>query len=189
MTESDQNGRANQPVDPVDLRLTLAGGCEEAAAVLGVAVASGATLSFAVVRLLARVQNDLYDISAVVRAAAAGEEPPVHFDDRYVERVEKAVEHYESMLEPATIAALPGGTHTGASLHHARTVVFRAERAARVVGADQLILRYLLALEVLVVVLARHANAEHGDTDWQPGLSGRLENVELWEPLPDGMGP
>ncbi|WP_182359114.1 ATP:cob(I)alamin adenosyltransferase [Tomitella gaofuii] len=189
MTSSDVTGSAQASADPVDTRLMLAGGCEEAAAVLGVAVSTGATLPFSVVRLLARVQNDLYDISARVRAVARGDDPPVELSDVYVDRVDRAVEHYEAMLAPAVVAALPGGTHTGASLHHARTVVFRAERAARAVGADPLIIRYLVALEVLVVVLARLANAEHGDTDWQPGLSGRLDEVELWEPLPEGWGP
>lgn len=188
MTESDVTEGVYGSSDLVDLRLTLAGGCEEAAAVLGVAISTGTALPYDVVRMLARIQNDLFDASAEVRAKARGEDPPVQVTEIYVERIDNAIEHYEAMLDPAPIATLPGGTHTGASLHHARTVVYRAERVARAVGkqANPTIPRYLAALEILVIVMARLANSEHGDTDWQPGLSGKLEDIDLWDPLPDG---
>ena len=70
---------------------------------------------------------------------------------------------------------LPGGTPGAALLHMARTVVRRAERSAwAALGAhgdsvNPLTARYLNRLSDLLFILARRANADHGDVLWKPG--------------------
>jgi cob(I)alamin adenosyltransferase len=69
---------------------------------------------------------------------------------------------------------LPGGTAGAASLHLARTITRRAERAT-LAAADEAPIRnelvvYLNRLSDLLFVLARRANHEAGQQDvpWRP---------------------
>jgi len=70
---------------------------------------------------------------------------------------------------------LPGGAPGAALLHVARTVVRRAERSAwTAIGAygdsvNPVTARYLNRLSDLLFILARQANAGHGDVLWRPG--------------------
>lgn len=176
-----------------DLRIAAYGACEEAAALLGVAVASGTDLSPELVRLLARVQNDLVDVSADICAPddAGGDDSAPRIDEGYVKRLERACDHFEADGAPSTGFVVPGGTTIGSALHHVRTVVRRAERVFHTAleddpaGFNPVVGPYLNRLASLLFVLARQANAEHGDTLWEAGQSARL-HVELWEtPSPE----
>lgn len=170
------------------LRVLASGECEEASALLGMAITAAAELSAEVVRALVRVQNDLIDVGADIGAPHDGvgeDDARVRIDESYVERVERACDYFSTDLDPLDGFVVPGGTTMAASLHHARTVVRRAERTAHAAleqdGVSSLPPKYLNRLGSLLLILAREANVEHGDTLWQPGLSTRLEGSELWE--------
>ncbi|MGH3446680.1 MAG: ATP:cob(I)alamin adenosyltransferase [Nocardioidaceae bacterium] len=187
MTEQDIKQEHSHRGKPVDPRRDVAGACEEAAAALGGAVALGTGLSEDVVRLLVRVQNDLVDVGADLRLPSGSEPSAVRLDEGYVQRVEHACDHFDVVLPDSSNLVVPGGTPIAAALHQARTVVDRAERVAEAAGdvVSALALTYLDHLRQLLLILARGANVEHGDTIWQPGLSGSLGGAELWEPAPE----
>jgi cob(I)alamin adenosyltransferase len=91
-----------------------------------------------------------------------------------IERLERAIDGYETELPPLKEFILPGGTRAAALLHLARTVCRRAERCvaalADVEGANlrSETIQYLNRLSDLLFVLARAANAAEGcpDVPW-----------------------
>ncbi len=170
-----------------DLRVVAYGETEEASAAIGLAISLG-SLPDPVIVLLSRLQNDLLDLGADLCAPGGGAgSPALRIDDGYVARLERACDHFNAELPALPSFAIPGGTTTAALLHHARTVVRRAERAtarARQGFGDSmnpLLGAYLNRLSSLLFILARGANAEHGDTLWQPGRSTACDGYELWE--------
>lgn len=159
-----------------DPRLAAYADVDEASSAIGVAIALGG-LPEDVTTLLAQVQNDLYDVGAdlctpVVEEARRQQK---RIDESYVERLERACDHYNADLPTLRSFVLPGGTPSAALLHVARTVVRRAERstwAALEVHGDTMnpvAVRYLNRLSDLIFILARVANAERGDVLWRPG--------------------
>lgn len=170
-----------------DLRIVAYGDTEEASAIIGLVISLGSDLPDALIVLLSRVQNDLLDLGADLctpHDGGAGS-PALRIDDGYIARLERACDHFNAELPALPSFVIPGGTGTAALLHQARTVVRRAERAttqARREFGDTMnpvLGGYLNRLSTLLFVLARGANAEHGDTLWQPGLSTTCD--ELWE--------
>ncbi|MGH3502161.1 MAG: cob(I)yrinic acid a,c-diamide adenosyltransferase [Nocardioidaceae bacterium] len=174
-----------------DPRIAAYGDCEEACALIGEAVTLGSGLSNEVVRLLARVQNDLVDVSAdICDPVMAPDTDQPRINEEYVQRLERACDHFNAELPQPSSFVVPGGTTTAATLHHARTVVRRAERTTQGAlehdsGMSRLTQSYLNRLGSLLFILARRANVEHGDTLWEPGLSATLGNTELWEAVPE----
>jgi cob(I)alamin adenosyltransferase len=165
-----------------DPRLTAFGDCDEANSAIGVAIALGA-LPSDVRDLLARVQNDLFDVGADL-ATPVVENPrhePLRVLDTDVERLESAIDHYNERLGKLDSFVLPGGSAGAALLHVARTVVRRAERhtwqAVSQFGESMspLPARYLNRLSDLLFVLARYANTVQaggeGDVLWKPAGS------------------
>ncbi|MGH3319452.1 MAG: cob(I)yrinic acid a,c-diamide adenosyltransferase [Streptosporangiaceae bacterium] len=162
-----------------DSRIHAYADCEEANAAIGVALALGGTLTRETVNLLGRVQNDLFDVGADLAAPLSSEtrNPPIRIDASYVEFLESACDHHNEGLPTLRSFILPGGTVAASLLHLARTVVRRAERTAwRALddhgdGVNPYTARYLNRLSDLLFILARTANAEHGDMLWRPGLA------------------
>lgn len=175
-----------------DPRVVAAGECEEVGALLGTAITLAAELPVEVVRVLTRVQNDLIDVGADIGTpldAPGGDDARVRVDEAYIARLERACDHFSTDLAPLDGFVLPGGTTTAAALHHARSVVRRAERTTHAAlqrdRMNPLTGTYLNRLGSLLLILAREANIEHGDALWQPGLSTHLGGAELWEPIPE----
>ena len=81
--------------------------------------------------MLARMQNDLFDLGADL-ATPETEEPPEYEPLRIVEsqvaRLESDIDSLNATLEPLRSFILPGGSAAAAHLHLARTVMRRAER-------------------------------------------------------------
>jgi len=172
-------------------RIAASGECEEAGALLGIAISLGPELSNDMVRLLVRVQNDLIDVSADISTLYHGDRPDnaaIRIDQTYLDRLERACDYFSAELPPPQSVVVHGGTTSAATLFHARTVVRRAERTTQVALEQErmnpLTGTYLNRLGTLLLILARQANVEHGDSLWQPGLSAELEDTELWEALP-----
>lgn len=171
-----------------DLRIAAYGACEEASATIGTAISFGTALPDPVITLLVRVQNDLLDLGADLCHPIGSEfdSPALRIDGHYVERLERACDHFNQQLPPLPSFLLPGGAANAAPLFQARTAVRAAERTTWAAVAEHgesmnpLVGRYLNRLSSLLFILGRLANAEHGDTLWQPGFTG-FHGVELWE--------
>jgi cob(I)alamin adenosyltransferase len=128
--------------------------------------------------MLARIQNDLFDVGADLCVPGEGGER-LRLTDAAVERLETEVEVLNAGLAPLTSFVLPGGTEAAARAHMARTVVRRAERDVARLAAETVVnpvlLRYLNRLSDHLFVLARACNADArdaggaGDVLWVPG--------------------
>lgn len=161
-----------------DPRLVAYADCDEANAAIGVAVALGQP-DEALVAVLRRVQNDLFDAGADLSTPVvpAPEYPPLRITETYIERLEAWCDEFNAELAPLNSFILPGGTPLAALLHTARTVVRRAERSAwaAVEGHPEdtsvLPAKYLNRLSDLLFILSRYTNPD-GDVLWQPGGDG-----------------
>ena len=159
-----------------DLRLHAYADVDETNAQIGVALSSGG-LDDDVVKVLTRIQNDLFDVGAdfCTPIVEDPEFPPLRIEQSYVDRLEAWCDDYNEDLPKLRSFILNGGTPGAALLPVARTVARRAERAGWAADAEHgetmnvLALKYLNRLSDLLFILARHANREHGDVLWVPG--------------------
>ncbi len=127
--------------------------------------------------IMARVQNDLFDVGADLATPDRGRERKVEdlrILDGQVARLEGEIDALNAELGELTSFVLPGGSPAAAALHVARTVCRRAERIATRLAETEIVsgpaLRYLNRLSDLLFVAARHAN-DRGAADvlWRPG--------------------
>lgn len=164
------------PVGKDDVRLAAYADCGEANAAIGVALAMSA-LPVHVVTALSSIQHDLFDLVNGIGHPGGPGVSEAHLTEAHIERLEGLCDHYSADLEIVDGYVLPGGTVTSALLYQAWSIVRRAERttwAAHSAYPDDVSLlpaRYLNRLSNLLFVLARAANAEHGDTMWYPMAS------------------
>jgi cob(I)alamin adenosyltransferase len=126
--------------------------------------------------MLARIQNDLFDLGADLCAPEDGRkaEGRLRIVEAQVERLEREIDAMNANLAPLTSFVLPGGTALAAHLHLARTIARRAETAMVALAAEEKIndaaLRYINRLSDHLFVMARAANnAGMGDVLWLPG--------------------
>lgn len=126
--------------------------------------------------MLARIQNDLFDLGADLCTPEAGRkaEGALRIIAVQVARLEQEIDAMNAGLQPLDFFVLPGGTPAAAQLHLARTIVRRAERLVASLAAAEPInteaLKYLNRLSDHLFVLSRHVN-DRGARDvlWQPG--------------------
>jgi cob(I)alamin adenosyltransferase len=161
-----------------DLRIAAYGTLDEANAVIGLARLHTADTAFDA--LLARIQNDLFDVEAdLCLPAEKGKGPGgarLNVTDAQVAWLEQTIDTLNAELEPLRTFVLPGGTPLAAHLHLARTVCRRGERLM-VELADQpgetitpAALQYVNRLSDFLFVASRHANDKGArDVLWQPG--------------------
>lgn len=169
-------------VPKTSLRVECYGTVDEANAVLGGAVVAcdmSSEVEKGIAAELEIVQNDLFDVGAdlcvpIGHAEEAGAK--LRVTPAQTSRLEAVMDRLNENLEPLKSFVLPGGTAVAAGLHHARTVVRRAERIAVELmshepeATSEEVVRYLNRLSDLLFVLARHANAAaDGDVLWTPG--------------------
>jgi cob(I)alamin adenosyltransferase len=157
------------------LRVEAFGTVDEANAAVGLARLHAPAAADA---MLARIQNDLFDLGADLctpedgrRAAGA-----LRIVAAQVERLEHEIDTMNAELQPLNSFVLPGGTACAAHLHLARTVARRAERLVAALAAAEKInaeaLKYLNRLSDHLFVLSRHVNQRGaGDVLWQPGAN------------------
>jgi cob(I)alamin adenosyltransferase len=164
-------------VDKNDHRLHAYADTDEANSSIGVAIALG-NLDPAIIELLLRVQNEMFDVGADLCTPIVEnpEYPPLRVEQSYIEALEAACDTYNELLTPLRSFILPGGTPGAALLHVARTVVRRAERSTWAAideygdGVNTLTAHYLNRLSDLLFILARAANINAGgDVLWEPG--------------------
>jgi cob(I)alamin adenosyltransferase len=128
--------------------------------------------------MLARIQNDLFDLGAdlCVPPGGAREEGRLRIVDEQVARLEREMDAMNATLSPLTSFVLPGGTPAAAHLHLARTIVRRAERLmVELAGQEEVggpALRYVNRLSDHLFVASRYANdCGAGDVLWVPGAN------------------
>ena len=162
-----------------DLRVDAYGTVDEANAAIGLARThlAGTELD----AILARMQNDLFDLGAELATPDTGAEfgyEPLRIVESQVERLENDIDALNARLEPLRSFVLPAGHPGAAALHLARTVIRRAERlmveladtAQEPVG--QPALKYVNRASDLLFVAARIANDDgKSDVLWVPGGS------------------
>jgi len=130
----------------------------------------------AVDAMLARIQNDLFDLGAdlCVPETAKRTEGRLRIVDAQVERLEHEIDSMNAELSPLTSFVLPGGTAAAAHLHLARTVARRAERLLVELAAAEPIneaaIRYINRLSDHLFVASRFVNDKGAkDVLWIPG--------------------
>jgi cob(I)alamin adenosyltransferase len=129
--------------------------------------------------MLARVQNDLFDLGADLTVPEREGKPQrerLRISEAQVKRLEDEIDELNAELRPLTSFVLPGGSPAACALHVARTVCRRAERlmvelaseAGEHVSAPAL--KYINRLSDLLFVASRYVN-DRGASDvlWVPG--------------------
>ena len=156
--------------------MTAIGEVDEANSAIGVAITFG-ELPAGIATLLARVQNEMFDVGADLATPVIQSPPypPLRIDEAYITRLESECDAYNSGLPTLRSFLLPGGSPGSTLLHVARTVTRRAERSAWAAAGEHgdsvspLPARYLNRLSDLLFILSRVSNAGHGDVLWKPG--------------------
>ena len=158
-----------------DLRVEAYGTIDEVNAVIGLVRlhTAGAALDPA----LARIQNDLFDVSADLCLAEKGPGGArLTVTDAQVTWLESEIDRINVELAPLRSFILPGGGPASAYLHLARTVCRRAERLMVALkdkegeGVTEPSLKYVNRLSDYLFVAGRYAN-DKGASDvlWTPG--------------------
>ena len=167
------------PRSKSDLRVEAYGTVDETNACIGLSrLHTGADQRLDA--MLARIQNDLFDLGADLAAPEEPDKKPGRVSLRIVEtqvtRLESEIDALNAQLSPLTSFVLPGGSPAAAALHLARTVCRRAERVmvslarkeGEIVGTDAL--KFVNRLSDFLFVAARFANgAGAKDVLWTPG--------------------
>jgi cob(I)alamin adenosyltransferase len=168
-----------QKVSKASLRVAAYGDIDETNACLGLArLHTGADPVLD--PMLARIQNELFDLGADLAAPAKADEAPdsvLRILDSQVDRLEREIDALNEPLPPLASFVLPGGTPAAAALHLARTVCRRAERSVTALAeAGETVnppaARYVNRLSDLLFVAARHANdGGAAEVFWKSGAT------------------
>jgi cob(I)alamin adenosyltransferase len=161
-----------------DLRIAAYGTLDEVNAVIGlVRLETASDVAFDA--MMARIQNDLFDVEADLCLPDKGKGPGgarLAVTDAQVDWLEQQIDRLNVDLKPLTSFILPGGSRAAAYLHLARTVCRRGERLM-VELKDQkgesvtpAALKYVNRLSDFLFVAGRYANDRGaGDILWAPG--------------------
>jgi cob(I)alamin adenosyltransferase len=158
-------------VSKADPRVEAMGAVDEANASIGVLRihTRNRTIEDA---MLARVQNDLFDVGADLCVPGTRDDK-LRVTDAAVVRLEAEIDAMNARLPALKSFILPGGTDAAAFGHVARVATRRAERTVVAVqDVNPLVQRYLNRLSDHLFVLARVLN-ENASTDvlWVPGAN------------------
>jgi cob(I)alamin adenosyltransferase len=127
--------------------------------------------------MLARIQNDLFDLGADLCAPEGPESKErLRIVEPQVERLEREIDRMNEELAPLNSFVLPGGSAASAHLHLARTIARRAERDITRLAESEPVnpaaIRYINRLSDHLFVLARWLNDKGAqDVLWQPGAN------------------
>jgi cob(I)alamin adenosyltransferase len=162
-----------------DLRIEAYGTVDETNAAVGVARLELPPELSVVEKMLAAIQNDLFDLGAELATPDDGKPKdyePLRIVKAQVERIERDIDTLNADLAPLRSFVLPGGSRAAAALHLARTISRRGERLMvklareepQKVGRPALL--YMNRLSDFLFVASRFVNAKgEGDVLWVPG--------------------
>ncbi|MDD2876353.1 MAG: cob(I)yrinic acid a,c-diamide adenosyltransferase [Acidiphilium sp.] len=124
-------------------------------------------------RLLARIQNDLFDLGADL-ATPGTERRGSALTEDYLIKLDEAAVSLNATIAPLRRFILPGGTEAAARAHLARATARRAERDLVALSAVETIspvlIPYMNRVSDVMFILARRLNDNgKADTVWVPG--------------------
>ena len=158
-----------------DLRVGAYGTVDEANAIIGIARLHVDDPDDA---LLARIQNDLFDLGADLCTPECTERGSgaLRVVADQVDWLEAQIDRINEKLSPLESFVLPAGSPAAAHLHHARTVTRRAERMVTALATEEPVnaqaIAYLNRLSDLLFVLSRACNDDGAaDVLWVPGAN------------------
>ena len=167
-------------VSKAHLRIQAYGTVDETNATVGlVRLHTGSDDLAKLDHMLARIQNELFDLGADLCVPETGKDlgyEPLRILPRQYERIEAEIDELNGELSPLRSFVLPGGHPAAAHLHLSRTVCRRAERLIVELAAhegehvSEGAIAYVNRLSDFFFVASRWANARAGgDVLWVPG--------------------
>jgi cob(I)alamin adenosyltransferase len=167
-------------VNKWDLRVEAYGAVDETNAAIGLARLHAAADPL-LDAMLARIQNDLFDLGADLATPERGAPlgwTPLRILPKQAERLETEIDAINADIPPLDSFILPGGSALAASLHLARTIARRAERLIAQLAASEgesvssAALVFANRLSDFLFVAGRRANANGAaDVKWVPGAN------------------
>jgi cob(I)alamin adenosyltransferase len=163
-----------------DLRVEAYGTVDEVTAVIGVARLHTEGAAADIDAMLARIQNDLFDLAADLCSPDVGKGPGgarLTVNAAQVKRLEDEIDLLNADLAPLRTFVLAGGTPAAAYLHLARTVCRRAERIVVQLkdtgeSVSPEVMSYINRLSDFLFVASRYLNDKGArDVLWKPGAN------------------
>lgn len=119
------------------------------------------------------IQNHLHIVQAELAMPNGNDQTPT-IETSHISEIETWIDEYEEEIGGLDSFVIPGGTDTGATLHHARSVCRRAER--RVVSlastdgenVREQLLTYVNRLSDALYILARTVNQREEKGELEP---------------------
>ena len=164
-----------------DLRVEAYGTVDEANSAIGMARVQTVEKHPSIDAMLARIQNDLFDLGADLATPDTGEKlgyEPLRIITSQVEKIERDIDALNGPIAPLNSFILPGGSPAAAALHLARTIARRAERLMVGLAAkpgekvSPVAIEYINRVSDFLFVAARAVN-DNGANDvlWVPGAN------------------
>ncbi len=156
-----------------DDRIEAYGTVDELNSVLGLALSFNQ--SEKTQKILHHLQDELFVLGADLATPIGKKEKIDRIGDSHIQSIEDIIDDLDSELEPMRFFIHPGGTSSSSSIHIARTVCRRAERACinciQTIEISPDTIRYLNRLSDLLFVLARYENKQAGISEekWKVG--------------------
>ena len=159
-------------VDKDHIRIEAYGTVDELNSFVG--LAASYELSDAGTKYLRKVQEMLFTLGADLATPPSSKTRIDRISEDDVSFLEDAIDELEEDLESLKNFILPGGSQSGATLHVARTICRRAERATVACSKSDNIsdncIKFLNRLSDFLFVLARYENKKAGvrEETWKP---------------------
>lgn len=169
---------SGERVSKANIRIAAYGTVDETNATVGVARLH--TNGMKLDAMLARIQNELFDLGADLCVPDRGQKleyEPLRILPKQYARLETEIDELNVELAPLRSFVLPAGHPAAAQLHVCRTVCRRAERLIVELAAldnepvSDGAIAYINRLSDFFFVASRWVNAKHstGDVLWVPG--------------------
>ena len=157
-------------IEKSDPRIEFLGTLDELNSMVGVALCFIEDTKLK--EILAKIQNDLFQVGADVVGSKLSPESMPRITYQHVQELEAIIDELEAKLGMPNKFILPGGTMSSAFLHLCRATTRRAERVIvsvkDILEINPEILKYVNRLSDLLYVLARQANKEVDVKEQQP---------------------
>ena len=151
-------------------RIIAYGTIDEANAVIGIALSCKLDADISI--LLNKIQNELFVVGADLSNPDMKDDKN-RVTENMIYNLEKDIDKYEEELPSLTNFILPGGIIAASQIHHARTIIRRAETNIALLSEQEKIndncIKYINRLSDLLFVLGRVLNKRNGqkDTLWK----------------------